>query len=426
VLALLPGSRRSEVRYIASGFFKAAALVQKALPQTRIVVPAVPSLYEEVQRIAAEAGMQDRCLIVKGQSHDVLAACDCTLIASGTATLEAALYKRPMVISYSMHPWSWRLMKRKQLQPWVGLPNILCGDFVVPELLQDAATPEALAQAALGWLRASQDSPATIEALVERFTALHHELRRDTAELAAHAIQKSLPPPLLEQGCLPWHPPGLVAGVDEAGRGPLAGPVVAAAVILDDLKPIAGLNDSKKLTANRREVLYDEIRAKALCFCIAQASVQEIDEINILKATLLAMRRAVMGLPQARAGAGGWQPAAADRCAGRGHRQGDSLVQAISAASILAKVTRDRWCERLDAQYPQYGFAGHKGYGTAAHLQALRAHGATAEHRRSFAPVAQVLQAGQVCGRHGAARAVRDRAVGVTSSLLMSQASLYV
>lgn len=195
VLALLPGSRRSEVRYIASGFFKAAALVQKALPQTRIVVPAVPSLYEEVQRIAAEAGMQGKCLIVKGQSHDVLAACDCTLIASGTATLEAALYKRPMVISYSMHPWSWRLMRRKQLQPWVGLPNILCGDFVVPELLQDAATPEALAQAALGWLRASQDSPATIEALVERFTALHHELRCDTAELAAHAIQKIIATP---------------------------------------------------------------------------------------------------------------------------------------------------------------------------------------------------------------------------------------
>lgn len=195
VLALLPGSRRSEVRYIASGFFKAAALVLKALPATKIVVPAVPSLFDEVQRIAAEAGMPARCLIVKGQSHDVLAACDCTLIASGTATLEAALYKRPMVISYSMHPWSWRLMQRKQLQPWVGLPNILCGDFVVPELLQDAATPEALAQAALGWLRASQDSPATIEALVERFTALHHELRRDTAELAAHAIEKIIATP---------------------------------------------------------------------------------------------------------------------------------------------------------------------------------------------------------------------------------------
>ena len=139
--------------------------------------------------------MADKVLIVKGQSHDVLAACDCTLIASGTATLEAALYKRPMVISYSMHPWSWRLMQRKQLQPWVGLPNILCGDFVVPELLQDAASPEALAQAALGWLRASQDSPATIEALVERFTALHHELRRDTAELAAHAIEKIIATP---------------------------------------------------------------------------------------------------------------------------------------------------------------------------------------------------------------------------------------
>jgi lipid-A-disaccharide synthase len=190
VLALLPGSRRSEVRYIASGFFKAAALVQKALPAIKIVVPAVPSLYDEICRIAAEAGMMGKVLIVKGQSHDVLAACDCTLIASGTATLEAALYKRPMVISYSMHPWSWRLMKRKQLQPWVGLPNILCGNFVVPELLQDAATPQALADAALHWLRASQDSPATIEALVERFTALHHELRRDTAELAAHAIEK--------------------------------------------------------------------------------------------------------------------------------------------------------------------------------------------------------------------------------------------
>lgn len=195
VLALLPGSRRSEVRYIASGFFKAAALVRKALPAIKIVVPAVPSLYDEVCRIAAEAGMQGQALIVKGQSHDVLAACDCTLIASGTATLEAALYKRPMVISYSMHPWSWSLMKRKQLQPWVGLPNILCGDFVVPELLQDAATPQALAAAALHWLRASQDSPATIEALVERFTALHHELRRDTAELAAHAIEKIIASP---------------------------------------------------------------------------------------------------------------------------------------------------------------------------------------------------------------------------------------
>ena len=239
--------------------------------------------------------------------------------------------------------------------------------------------------------------------------------------------KKSLPPLLLEQDNLPWHPPGLVAGVDEAGRGPLAGPVVAAAVILDDMKPITGLNDSKKLTANRREVLYDEIRAKALCFCIAQASVQEIDEINILQATLLAMRRAVMGLrlkPVLVLVDGNQLPQIDVQA--EAIVKGDSLVQAISAASILAKVTRDRWCERLDAQYPQYGFAGHKGYGTAAHLAALRTHGATAEHRRSFSPVAQVLLAGQVCEGGMALPVLCETGVsGVTSTLQMSQVSLY-
>ncbi|MCT9809142.1 ribonuclease HII [Acidovorax sp. Be4] len=199
----------------------------------------------------------------------------------------------------------------------------------------------------------------------------------------------SLPP---EQVCLPWHPPGLVAGVDEAGRGPLAGPVVAAAVILDDLRPIAGLADSKKLTAARREALFDEIRAKALCCSIAEASVEEIDELNILQATMLAMRRAVMGLrlkPVLVLVDGNRIPVLDMQA--EAIVKGDALVQAISAASILAKVHRDRWCERLDAQYPQYGFAGHKGYGTPAHLSALQAHGACPEHRRSFSPVAQVL-----------------------------------
>jgi ribonuclease HII len=199
----------------------------------------------------------------------------------------------------------------------------------------------------------------------------------------------SLPP---EQVCLPWHPPGLVAGVDEAGRGPLAGPVVAAAVILDDLRPIAGLADSKKLTAARREALFDEIRAKALCCSIAEASVEEIDELNILQATMLAMRRAVMGLrlkPVLVLVDGNRIPVLDMQA--EAIVKGDALVQAISAASILAKVHRDRWCERLDAQYPQYGFAGHKGYGTAAHLSALQAHGACPEHRRSFSPVAKVL-----------------------------------
>jgi len=198
-----------------------------------------------------------------------------------------------------------------------------------------------------------------------------------------------LPP---EQASLPWHPPGLVAGVDEAGRGPLAGPVVAAAVILDDLHPIAGLADSKKLSATRREALFDEIRAKALCCSIAEASVEEIDRLNILQATLLAMRRAVLGLrlkPKMVLVDGNRLPTL-DMPA-EAIVKGDALVPAISAASILAKVHRDRWCVQVDEQYPQYGFAGHKGYGTALHMAALREHGACIHHRRSFAPVARVL-----------------------------------
>jgi len=191
---------------------------------------------------------------------------------------------------------------------------------------------------------------------------------------------------------LPWHPPGLVAGVDEAGRGPLAGPVVAAAVILDDLRPIAGLADSKKLTEARREKLFDEIRAKALCCSIAEASVEEIDQLNILQATMLAMRRAVQGLrlkPVMVLVDGNRIPTL--DIPAEAIVKGDALVQSISAASILAKVHRDRWCRQVHEQYPQYGFAGHKGYGTAAHMAALQAHGASIYHRRSFAPVAKVL-----------------------------------
>ena len=200
---------------------------------------------------------------------------------------------------------------------------------------------------------------------------------------------KSSPP---EQARLPWHAPGLVAGVDEAGRGPLAGPVVAAAVILDDLHPIAGLADSKKLTAARREALFDEIRARALCFSIAEASVEEIDRLNILQATLLAMRRAVLGLrlkPKMVLVDGNRLPTL--DIPAEAIVKGDALVPAISAASILAKVHRDHWCVQVDEQYPQYGFAGHKGYGTAVHMAALREHGACIHHRRSFAPVAKVL-----------------------------------
>ena len=196
-----------------------------------------------------------------------------------------------------------------------------------------------------------------------------------------------------EQAAFSWDPAGLMAGVDEAGRGPLAGPVVAAAVILDDFNPIVGLADSKKLTALRREKLYDEIRAKALCCSIALATAEEIDTLNILQATMLAMKRAVEGLRL--------KPA---KVLVDGNRlptllvlaeaivRGDALVPSISAASILAKVYRDRWCDEFHQQYPQYGFAGHKGYGTAEHLSALRTHGACPQHRRSFAPVAEVLR----------------------------------
>jgi ribonuclease HII len=194
-----------------------------------------------------------------------------------------------------------------------------------------------------------------------------------------------------EQLSLRFDAPGLMAGVDEAGRGPLAGPVVAAAVILDQRRPIRGLADSKVLTALRRECLFEQICERALCLCIAEASVAEIDTLNILQATLLAMRRAVGGLRLVPA-----------RVLVDGNRlplltvpaeavvRGDATVKSISAASILAKVHRDRLCLQLHEAHPQYGFARHKGYGTADHLAALRTHGACVVHRRSFAPVRDV------------------------------------
>ena len=188
VVALLPGSRRSELRYLADRFFAAAALMQQARPELRFVLPALPSLRGEVEQLLAASAMKGRVQLIDGRSHAALAACDVTLIASGTATLEAALFKRPMVIAYNMNAMSWALMRRKQLQPWVGLPNILCGEFVVPELIQEAATPQGLAEATLAWLA----SPDKVHALQQRFCALHAELLRDTPTLCADAIQKVL------------------------------------------------------------------------------------------------------------------------------------------------------------------------------------------------------------------------------------------
>jgi ribonuclease HII len=185
----------------------------------------------------------------------------------------------------------------------------------------------------------------------------------------------------------------LPCGVDEAGRGPLAGPVVAAAVILDPALPIAGLADSKKLSALKRERLAVEIRARALAWCVAEASVEEIDALNILQATLLAMQRAVSGLAVT--------PLEAlidgNRCPkleipARAIVGGDATVAEISAASILAKTVRDAGMLELHVRYPRYGFDRHKGYGTAEHLAALAAHGPTAAHRKSFAPVREQLE----------------------------------
>jgi ribonuclease HII len=185
---------------------------------------------------------------------------------------------------------------------------------------------------------------------------------------------------------------GLLAGVDEVGRGTLAGPVVAAAVILDDRRRIRGLDDSKRLSPGQRERLDGEIRRKAVCFSIAEASVEEIDRLNILRASLLAMRRAVEGLHERPAIVlvDGNQRPDLDLPV-RMVVGGDAKVRAIAAASIVAKVYRDRLLTELHQEHPRYGFDGHKGYATADHLAALREHGACRHHRRSFAPVREVL-----------------------------------
>ena len=188
VVALLPGSRQSEVEHLVPRFIQAAQIMQKQQPCVQFVLPAIPSLLPVVRKLLDAQGGLKGLKVLSGQSHQALAACDVTLIASGTATLEAALFKRPMVIGYHMNWLSWQIMKRKKLQPWVGLPNILCQDFVVPEFIQDQCTPEALAAATLDWLA----QPDRVDALQTRFQQLHQTLQRDTADLATHALEKVL------------------------------------------------------------------------------------------------------------------------------------------------------------------------------------------------------------------------------------------
>lgn len=192
LVALLPGSRRSEISHLAARFVQAAAHIRAQRPDTRFVVPVVAGFRGTIEGLLQRHGLQACTTVLDGQSHAALAACDATLIASGTATLEAALFKRPMVIAYHQSWLSWQIMRRKRLQPWVGLPNILCTEFVVPELLQDAATPRALADATLAWLDAPRQDPQRLQRLQTQFADLHRTLQRDTATIATDAIQKVL------------------------------------------------------------------------------------------------------------------------------------------------------------------------------------------------------------------------------------------
>jgi len=192
VVAVLPGSRESEIKHLSARFFQAIAQIQKLQPDTQFIVPAVPALKARIEAALLASGVGRGVRVLQGQSHSALAACDVTLIASGTATLEAALFKRPMVIAYRMSALSWYIMRHKRLQPWVGLPNILCQEFVVPELLQDQATPQALATEVLRWLDTLAHQPEKILALEQRFSALHADLMRDTAGLAAQAVAEVL------------------------------------------------------------------------------------------------------------------------------------------------------------------------------------------------------------------------------------------
>ncbi|WP_428424153.1 lipid-A-disaccharide synthase [Methylibium sp.] len=184
VVAVMPGSRRGEIRHIAPDFVRAAQRLHAARPELRCLLPIAPGLRPMVEAAVAEAGAQDAIELVDGRSHEVMAASDVVMVASGTATLEAALFKRPMVIGYRVHWLNWQVMRHMRYQPWVGLPNVLSEDFVVPELLQHAMTPQALAAAVLGWL----DDPQACERVAQRFTELHHLLRRDTARAATDAI----------------------------------------------------------------------------------------------------------------------------------------------------------------------------------------------------------------------------------------------
>ena len=278
-------------------------------------------------------------------------------------------------------------------------PNLLAGAELVPEFFQEAANAANLADALANWF----EQPAQVERVQREFAAIHATLRRGGAELAASEIAALLAAwtahagtpqlPMREQVAMKLRVRLRVAGVDEAGRGPLAGPVVAAAVILNPARPIRGLADSKVLEPEERERLALLIRERALCHSVAWADAEEIDSINILQATMLAMRRALLGLriPPQQVFIDGNRCPCGDGlgfdCLFEAVIKGDASVPSISAASIIAKTTRDALMRDLDTRYPGFALSGHKGYPTPSHVAALEALGPSPLHRRSFAPV---------------------------------------
>lgn len=383
-LALLPGSRGAEVEMLSADFLKTAQLLRQTYPDLEIVVPLVNAKRrEQFERIKAEVAPDLSVHLLDGMGREAMVASDAALLASGTAALECMLAKCPMVVGYRMKPFTFWLAKRLVKTDYVSLPNLLAGRELVKELLQEECEPQKLAAALLPLLANGKTS----HAMHDTFRELHQQIRCNADEQAAQAV--SGVSTMIE---FVYPHTQLVAGVDEVGRGPLVGAVVTAAVILDPARPIAGLNDSKKLSEKRRLALYEEIKEKALSWSLGRAEPHEIDELNILHATMLAMQRAVAGLHIAPE----YVLIDGNRCPklpmpAMAVVKGDSRVPEISAASILAKVTRDAEMAALDIVFPQYGFAQHKGYPTAFHLEKLAEHGATEHHRRSFGPVKRAL-----------------------------------
>ncbi len=380
VFALLPGSRASELEMHGDLVLRTAAAIHDAKPDARFLVPlATRPTRDRFEAAIYRLGLEKLPLtLLYGHAGDALRAADVALVASGTATLEAALARCPHVIFYRVTPFTYR-DRAAQAAAAVGRPaqrpRAALRRARAAAGRRHRREPRAGGAQPLRRHRDAAPAGGAVRGLRRGADRGHRRTRGGGRRGGAARGRRRV----------------LIAGVDEAGRGPLAGPVVAAAVILDPARPVAGLRDSKLLTAAARERLAGEIRASALAWCVAHADVAEIDALNILRGDA-ARRCAARSRASRSRPARCWSTATAargSRCAVRAIVGGDRSVPAISAASILAKTARDAQLVELDARHPGYGFARNKGYGTPEHLAALGRLGPCAVHRRSFAPVAQ-------------------------------------